>query len=142
MTSGAAAFREVGLVVVGECIEAIDWVGNYVWPLLKAKAVIREVMWLTRPDVDLDMTEEERVLWELGGGDEDEMEREHNEGKGEVGDGERKARVNGPDAGWHRDRHLDCKRRFGHVDFMQNYCWARREEVRYSWRQFTSRKRT
>jgi hypothetical protein len=68
MTSGAAAFREVGLVVVGECIEAIDWVGNYVWPLLKAKAVIREVMWLTRPDVDLDMTEEERVLWELGGG--------------------------------------------------------------------------
>jgi hypothetical protein len=78
----------------------------------------------------------------IGWGDEDEMEREHNEGKGEVGDGERKARVNGPDAGWHRDRHLDCKRRFGHVDFMQNYCWARREEVRYSWRQFTSRKRT
>jgi hypothetical protein len=100
------------------------------------KVVLDEVTWLTQLDVRLDMTEEERELWELGGQDDEvgEAKREN-----EVEEEESK---DAQDAGWICKRRLDYMRGFGHADFNQNHCWARREEVSYGWKHSTSKKLT
>jgi hypothetical protein len=68
------------------------------------KVVLDEVTWLTQLDVRLDMTEEERELWELGGQDDEvgEAKREN-----EVEEEESK---DAQDVGWICKRRLDYMR--------------------------------